>query len=126
MRFLIDTHILIWFLERNSSLAAEKRDLIVDASSDVSVSIASLWELAVKLSLRKIRLSRTLSDVIGELAALDISQLDIRPRHVLAIEDLPFHHKDPFDRMIIAQAMVEQIPIITADPTFQNYGVQVL
>lgn len=126
MNLLLDTHILIWFLEGNSSLSKSRRQLVADSQNIVYASIASLWEIAIKISLNKLTLSRPLIDVIKQIAAEDIEILPISPEHILQVSILPFYHRDPFDRIIIAQAQTENLPIVTDDGDFGNYAVKIL
>jgi len=104
MQLLIDTHVLIWFLEGNKSLSKPHRQIISDSQNDVLVSIASLWEIAVKISLGKLTLAKSLADVIKQIAVENIEVLPILPAHALQVSTLPFHHRDPFDRIIVAQS----------------------
>lgn len=126
MRFLIDTHVLIWHLEDDAQLPLERSAVIDDPENESLVSIASLWEIAIKLSLGKLKLSRSLDDFIRVFDSSTTSLLPIAPDHVISVAHLPFHHKDPFDRIIIAQALTEGIPIITSDSDFAEYGVSTI
>ena len=126
MRLLIDTHILIWFLEGAKLLAKPRRRIIAEPQNDIFVSIASLWEIAIKISLGKLILTKPLADVIKQIAVENIQVLSITPEHALQVSVLPFHHRDPFDRIIIAQAQVENLPIMTNDGEFGNYTVKIL
>lgn len=126
MRILLDTHVLIWFLEGNQDLSKTRRQTIVNAQNEIFVSIVSLWEISIKIGIGKLKLARSLSDVIQHLANQSITILLIQPGHVLQVAALPFHHRDPFDRMIIAQAQVEYLTVITHDAVFANYGIKVL
>ena len=126
MELLIDTHILIWFLEGNKSLSKPRRQIISDSQNDVFVSIASLWEIAVKISLGKLTLAQPFADVIKQIAVQNIEVLPILPQHTLQVSVLPFHHRDPFDRIIVAQSQSENLPIVTNDIEFSHYGVKLL
>lgn len=126
MRLLIDTHILIWFLEGNKLLAKSRRQIIADPQNDIFVSIASLWETAIKISLGKLTLAKPLADVVKQIDAEDIEILPIAPAHTLQVSVLPFHHRDPFDRMIIAQSQIENLEVMTDDSDFGSYGVKLL
>jgi PIN domain nuclease of toxin-antitoxin system len=126
MRLLIDTHILIWFLEGNKSLAKPRRQIIANPQNDIYVSIASLWEMAIKISLGKLILAKPLADVIKQIAVENIEDLPILPEHILLVSTLPFHHRDPFDRIIIAQSQIENLAVMTDDMDFANYGIQIL
>ena len=126
MQLLIDTHILIWFLEGNNLLSKPNRQIIADSNNDVFISIASLWEIAIKISIGKLTLNNPLADVIKQIAADDIEILPISPEHILSVSTLPFHHRDPFDRIIISQAQIENLPVMTDDREFKNYGIKII
>jgi PIN domain nuclease of toxin-antitoxin system len=126
MQLLIDTHILIWFLEGNKSLSKTRRQIISEPQNDVFLSIASLWEIAIKISLGKLTLAKHFSDVIKQIAVENIEILPISPEHTIQVSILPFHHRDPFDRIIIAQAQIENLPVMTDDSNFNNYGIKIL
>ena len=121
MQLLIDTHILIWFLEGNILLSKSNRQIITDSNNSIFLSIASLWELAIKISIGKITLNKPLTDVIKQIAVENIEILPISPEHTLQVSTLPFHHRDPFDRIIISQAIIENIDIVSADAIFDDY-----
>ena len=126
MQLLIDTHILIWFLEGNKLLSKSRRQIIANLNNDVFVSIASLWEIAIKISVGKLTLANPLADIIKQIAVENIEILPIEPEHTLKVSVLPFHHRDPFDRIIIAQSQVKNLPAMTDDSEFSNYGVVIL
>ena len=124
MRALLDTHTFFWFIEDNPRLSATAKAVIVDGTNDILLSVASLWEMAIKISLGKLNVSGSFEPYITQqLAASNIGLLDISLLHVAAVVTLPFHHRDPFDRLLIAQAQVEQIPLISVDPAFDSYAV---
>ena len=126
MRLLIDTHILIWFLEGNKSLSNSHQKIIEESNNDVLLSIASLWEIAIKISIGKLTLSQPLGDVIKQIDAESIEILPISPEHTLQVSTMPFHHRDPFDRIIIAQCQVENLPVISNDKSFSDYSIKLL
>lgn len=126
MRILIDTHILIWHLEDDLRLSAEHSDLIEDSRNAIYVSVASMWEIAIKASLGKLSLSRSISEIFAEVDSSATSLHAIEPIHTIQVSSLPFHHKDPFDRMIIAQALVEDLSLMSNDVNFVAYGVDLL
>jgi PIN domain nuclease of toxin-antitoxin system len=126
MRILLDTHVLIWFLEGNTSLQPKHRQVILNPSNQVFVSAVSLWEIAIKASLGKLRTSGSLTELIAQLEKQSIDILTISPGHVLQVSVLPFHHRDPFDRMLVAQAHVEFMSLISYDPSFGAYGIRLL
>lgn len=118
MQLLIDTHILIWFLEGNKMLSKLRRQFISNPQNDIFISIATLWEIAIKISVGKLTLAKSFGDVIKQIATEDIEILPISPEHTLQVSNLPFHHRDPFDRIIIAQSQVENLAIMTNDTNF--------
>jgi PIN domain nuclease of toxin-antitoxin system len=126
MRILIDTHILIWFLEGNSELSASHKSLIVGSDNEVFVSIASLWEMAIKVSTGKLTLANPLIDVISGIGKENIDILSITPAHTLQVSTLPFHHRDPFDRILIAQAQVEFLDVISDDSVFSDHEIDLI
>ncbi len=126
MRILIDTHILIWHLEGDAQLSPASRLLISDPTNSTFVSIASLWEIAIKTSRGKLSLSRPIDEIFAEINRSTVSILSIELDHALKVSSLPFHHKDPFDRLIIAQAIVDDISVISTDRNFLDYEVTLL
>ena len=125
MRLLLDTHVFLWWVEGSRSLPAKAAKLIADQQNECLLSLASVWELAIKSSLGKIKLARSVRGyVVEHVAANAFGLLDIRIAHLGLVEALPAHHGDPFDRLLIAQALEEDIPIVTADPIFKRYGVK--
>ena len=125
MRVLLDTHLLLWALSQPSKLSSAIRKQII--SAEVYVSAASIWEISIKSSLRRLELSGLLLEKIPEdLERHGFSALPINFRHALAVHDLPFHHSDPFDRMLIAQAQCEDLVLLTADPSIMAYDVRTL
>jgi PIN domain nuclease of toxin-antitoxin system len=124
VRTLLDTHTFIWFIEGKPLLRARARELIETPQTDLVLSVASLWEAAIKFSIGKLTLSQQFDILIpAALRANDIPLLDITFDHVARLTTLPFHHRDPFDRMLIAQAMTETLPIVSIDTIFDAYGV---
>lgn len=123
MTYLLDTQTLIWALENNPKLSPKATALITDGTNSLRVSIASLWEMAIKSSIKKLELTQPLHEIIRRLPEMDISILAINPDHVLEVEKLPLLHRDPFDRIIIAQAIVEKHEIISSDEQFATYPI---
>jgi len=121
-RLLVDTHALLWWLADDPALSPAARDSIADPANEPLVSAASVWEIAIKRSLGKLSVPDDLPDRItsGGFAWLPISAL-----HAWQVRDLPPHHRDPFDRVLVAQALIEHLRIITADAQFDAYGVEV-
>ena len=127
MRVLLDTHAFLWWVEGTPLVGRRARAAVSDSENEVLVSIASCWELAIKLSLGKLRVIQSLDRFIPEQLRLNgFSLLDIRLSHALRVADLPFHHRDPFDRLLVAQALEDDLTIVSADRVFRQYGVNVL
>jgi PIN domain nuclease of toxin-antitoxin system len=125
MRLLLDTHVLLWYLLNDPQLTLTALDLIKDPHNEILVSPGSYWEIAIKIGLGKYVLPEPLDVFMErEITANDFRILHIEPKHAAILTTLPHHHRDPFDRLLIAQAIVEQIPIISADPLFDAYPVQ--
>ncbi len=124
MRLLLDTHALLWFHLGDARLSVPARAAIDDLGNQKLVSPASFWELAIKISAGKYALNVPYEDFI-RMAVFDndFEILPVEPRHTAAIIALPFHHKDPFDRLLIAQAMVEGASIVSVDSKFDPYPV---
>lgn len=126
MNLLLDTHTFLWFADRNQSahLPGATTSLLEDANNAVFLSLASVWEIAIKVSIGKLQLKAPVTKVVAALISSNtIEVLPITLAHLDLIETLPFHHKDPFDRLLIAQAQVEQLPIVSVDPALDDYGV---
>lgn len=124
MKLLLDTHSFIWFVEDHPSLSAQARTHIENPANEVFVSIASIWEMAIKISLGKLSLSQPFDLFIPhQLLANDFSLLDISISHTLHVATLPFHHRDPFDRLLCTQSLLENMPFISRDNVFDTYGV---
>lgn len=125
MRILLDTHTFIWFIDADRRLSHAARSLIEDLDNELLISTASLWEMAIKIGLGKLAVSREFSTLIPAQLYLNvIAPLDIRVTHLSALSTLPLHHRDPFDRLLITQAMVERIPILSVDAAFDVYPIQ--
>ena len=126
MDLLLDTNALLWALAGDRRLG-RARPIVADPRNAVSVSAASAWEIAIKVGLGKLRVPPDLATWLpAELAALRCTPLPITLDHALAVESLPRHHADPFDRLLIAQATVEGLTIVTGDPQIERYAVQVI
>ena len=126
MDILLDTHIFIWFLNGDEQLSYSNRKLIEDDSNNFFLSIASIWEIAIKHSLQKLELKGNFSQICVFLTENDIKVLSITFEHIQHLLNLEGHHRDPFDRMIIAQAKSEQLKIVTKDRIFMKYEVEVI
>ena len=125
MRQLLDTHTFIWFVTGNSRISKKVRSQI--ENNDNLISIASLWEIAIKSSIGRLDLELSIEQLVKEqIAANGIEILNINTQHIAVVANLPLYHRDPFDRLIIAQAMVEQLPIVGVDKAFDSYSVRQL
>jgi PIN domain nuclease of toxin-antitoxin system len=121
---LLDTHALYWYIEGASPLSTTARILIQDAANAVLISPATYWEIAIKISLGKWRLNSPYADFIDfGLKHYGFLILPILPAHTARLIGMPFHHKDPFDRLLAAQALAEEIPLVSADTAFDDYRV---
>jgi PIN domain nuclease of toxin-antitoxin system len=124
MRLLLDTHAFLWFVLNDPQLSAVAKALIEDPANDILVSPASYWEIAIKVGLKKLDLFAPYDDFMDRgIAGNDFEILPIEPRHTSLLTTLPLHHKDPFDRLLVAQALVEGVAIVGADTALDLYGV---
>jgi PIN domain nuclease of toxin-antitoxin system len=124
MNLLLDSNVLIWFTLNPDRLSTKVTQLIADKNNGLFLSIASIWEIQIKLQTQKLTLHLPLPDVIRDLQQTsDIKILDITLLHIYALESLPNEHRDPFDRMMIAQSIVEEMPLLSADKIFDRYPV---
>ena len=124
MKLLLDTHTFLWFID-DSPLLSAKGKALLEADNDLLLSIGSLWEIAIKICLGKLTVVMPTEVLMTQqLTSNDIDVLSITVPHLVTVSTLPLYHRDPFDRLIIAQAMVEQMPIVSADPAFDAYPVE--
>jgi PIN domain nuclease of toxin-antitoxin system len=124
MKLLLDTHTFLRFID-DSPLLSAKGKALLEADNELLLSIGSLWDIAIKLCLGKLTVAMPLEMLMTQqLTSNDIDILSITVAHLFTVSTLPLHHRDPFDRLIIAQAMVEQTPIVSADPAFDAYPVE--
>jgi len=127
VRLLLDTHIFIWWAEDPDSLSSTALSALEDESNELVLSIASAWEMQIKIQIGKLKLSRSLQGLIAsQQQANDLQLLPVEFDHVLALGHLPLHHKDPFDRLIIAQAIAEGMTLVSVDTEFPAYPVKLL
>jgi PIN domain nuclease of toxin-antitoxin system len=120
---LLDTHLLLWWLEGSPRLSVRARELMASPANAIFVSAVSLWEIRLKQSIGKLRVPVLLKDAIAEES---FESLPLMPLHADGIADLPWHHRDPFDRILIAQARAEGMTFLTADEALSAYGAFVL
>lgn len=127
MKLLFDTHSFIWWAESPEKLAPATFAALSDSRNTRLLSVASVWEMQIKRQLGKLQLEVELKDLIEtQLVASNIQLLPVELTHVLELDNLPFQHKDPFDRLLIAQANAERATLVTADPKFAAYSVGIL
>jgi PIN domain nuclease of toxin-antitoxin system len=122
VRLLLDTHILLWWLSDDRKLAPTARDLIANRDNDVLVSSASAWEISIKAALERLEIE--LDDLEHGFAQAGFRALPIGMRHALTAGRLPKVHQDPFDRMLVAQAIIEELRVVSHDRVFERYGLR--
>lgn len=126
MYFLIDTHVLVWYLQGDKKLPARLRKIIDDETSQIVISVASLWELAIKIASGKLDSDLTFPQIQSHILQSQYVISGISYTHLNTLMTLPNHHGDPFDRMLIAQAISENVAVISVDKQFKNYDVTVV
>ncbi len=125
MRLLLDTHVFIWLNENPGQIPQQIITLLSDSDNDLFFSLVSVWEMQIKIQLGKLQLQDPLPEILmTQQAANNLQILPIHLDHIWALEGLPNHHRDPFDRLLIAQALATQLPIISADSIFNRYPIQ--
>ena len=124
MNLLLDTHTFLWAVDDAPRLTLKARDAIVDGNNVVFVSAATTWEISIKKAMGKLKVPD--GDYLDELRQHRFTSLDIKTEHALAVANLPLHHKDPFDRMLVAQAQVEKLTLVSHDPRLKAYAVQII
>ena len=124
MRLLLDTHTFLWFIAADPALSLPARRLLEDSRHTRLVSVVSLWEIAIKSSIGKLELKRTIPDLVAhDVVGNGFDLLPIDPAHLAVVQGLPFHHRDLFDRLLVAQATAEAIPLVSRDAAVEAYGV---
>lgn len=125
MRLLLDTHSFLWFILDDAQLSSTARKLVADSANDIEISPASYWEIAIKIRLGKYVLPQPYRQFVEtQIAVNHFDILPIEPKHTALLTTMPLHHKDPFDRLIVAQALAEETPIVGIDARFDAYGVK--
>ena len=125
MKLILDTHSFLYFIDGNPKLSSTARSLIEDLSNEKFISKASLWEMAIKVSLGKLTLTDKFESIIPQqITNNGFDLLNIEVSHVVVVANLPFHHRDPFDRLLIAQSITERYPVVSADGQFDTYGIK--
>jgi PIN domain nuclease of toxin-antitoxin system len=124
MRLLLDTHAFLWWVGDSAALSKRARRAIADADNECLVSAASCWEMAIKVSVGKLELPGTVERFVPhQMMVNGFHELPVDLRHAAGVARLPFHHRDPFDRLLVSQALEEDLRVVSADPTFGKYGV---
>jgi PIN domain nuclease of toxin-antitoxin system len=127
VNFLLDTHVLIWWLERNAKLGKRARKALLDPNAQVWVSSASIWEISIKAAIGRLDVFDPPEDWMPKLTEeFGVRSLPITFQHAAAVRHLPPHHSDPFDRILIAQAQQENLTLLTADPLIRAYDVRTI
>ena len=123
MDILLDTCSALWYFSGDEGMPQSTRKLILNADNAIYVSIATVWEVAIKISINKLSFDGGIDVFIEAIEDEGFLLLDITTRHIKAVKDLPFIHRDPFDRMLVAQAIVEELPIMTTDSEMVKYDI---
>jgi PIN domain nuclease of toxin-antitoxin system len=126
MKVLLDTHAFLWFLAGDTRLSKKGRMTMESADTELFLSAASIWEMAIKVSLDRLSLPLSVKDYVAEKIQDGFRVLPIEWEHAAAVQTLPFHHRDPFDRLLVVQAARERMPLITGDPIFRAYGSDII
>ena len=126
MNLLLDTHALIWFVSGDRRLGRAARAAMEQEQARLYISAASVWEMAIKAARKRLELPYPVARYLADRIDEGYSVLRVDGSHAAAVEHLPFHHHDPFDRLLVAQALSERLPVITRDRVFKKYGVEVI
>jgi len=126
MDYLLDTHTFMWFINGHKELSDLARKTIERKGANNFVSIASLWEIAIKISIGKLKLKTPFAEIPRQIVDNGFQVLPIKFEDTFRLSTLPFHHRDPFDRMIIVQSLTNQLNIISRDKQFADYGITVI
>ena len=127
MKYLLDTHTFLWWITDNDSLSNRAREIIRDGRNELFLSAASGWEIAIKAGIGRLDLQEEPEKLIPEQMLLnEIQGMPVQMSHALHVHALPEHYRDPFDRILVAQSQLEEIPIITSDPRVAEYEIEVV
>ena len=123
MKLLLDTQAFIWFVENDKNLPFHLKNVIEQPQNTIIISIASLWEMTIKISIGKLKLNFSLEEMFEQIVYNGFTLLPILPKHLIQLSILPMHHNDPFDRLIIAQSKSENISVVSSDEKFNEYNI---
>jgi len=127
VKYLLDTHVFLWWIQDDQKLSPRARGVLSDGGNDILLSVASLWEIVIKVQIGKLSVPQPADRYLGrQLQTNAISTLPVEAAHALRLLKLPNHHKDPFDRLLVAQSQAENLPIVTADPAVKKYPVKTI
>lgn len=127
MQLLLDTHSFLWFIGGDERLSERAKEAIADLENEAFLSVASLWEIAIKINIGKLKLPRPFGDLIpDQLTRNEITVLGAELSHLARYIELPLHHRDPFDRLIAAQAQEEEMTVVSKDEVFESYDADLL
>lgn len=124
MNLLLDTHAFLWFIAGDSRLSVRAKQEIENSENLKLISVASLWEIGIKISLNRLTLEQPFEELIPKQMEINgFELLHVQISHIAKVASLPFHHRDPFDRMLIGQCVADELPIVSSDPTFDSYSI---
>ena len=127
MKVLLDTHTFLWFIEDDARLGKNASEAILELDNRRFLSVASLWEIAIKVSIGKMNSHGPLETLVQtQITGNDMQLLPIAAKHLDTVQNLPYHHRDPFDRLIVAQALAEDLTLLSRDGNLADYGVKLL
>ena len=126
MKLLLDTHAFLWFIAGDDRLSRNARGAMERDDAELFLSAASVWEMAIKASLGRLTLPVSVADTVAEKVEDGFRMLPVEWEHAAAVQELPWHHRDPFDRLLIAQAAAEKMPLVTGDRIFRAYGANII
>ena len=124
MKLLLDSHTFLWWNNEPDKLSSRILEMCKDPKNTLFVSVASIWEIQIKFQLGKLHIHKPLAEIIRQEQENGVEILGIEPDHIYALESLPAHHKDPFDRLLVAQAIVEEAVLVSADPLVKQYSIK--
>ena len=127
MRALLDTHVFLWWITNNPKVSARARDFIRDPRNRISLSVVGAWEIVLKARVGRLSISGDVAKFVeNHLQYYDFAVLELRLAHLIRFYHLPAHHRDPFDQLLVAQAQVENLPLLTGDAQIAKYDVEVI